>query len=188
MDDAWLEKAFVEYREPLLKLAARTLDPVLAGRVSPEDLVQETMLALRQDDNAFLRDEELPLFIRLRTALLQRAADVHRRHLAAQKRDVFREAAPVDADGALLLERLPDTATSPLSRLARDERHALLRHVLTTLSPADRGILEMRHVDGLANQACAALLGIPEKTASMRYCRALMHLKDALEGYSEFRP
>ena len=188
MDDAWLEKAFVDYREPLLKLAERTLDPVLATRVSPEDLVQETMLALRHDDNAYLHDETVPLYIRLRSALRQTATDLCRRHLGAQKRDAHREAHPVDAEGESLLELIPDTATSPLSRLARDERYALLRHVLTTLSPADRGILELRHVDGLGNQECASLLGLAEKAASIRYCRALMRLKEALENYSEFRP
>ena len=188
MENEWLEKAFVEYREPLLKLAARSLDPALAARFSPEDLVQETMLALRQDDNAFLHDEEIPLYIRLRSALLQTATDFCRKHLAAQKRDAYREVHAADSDGESLLELIPDTATSPLTRLARDERNALLRHVLGTLSPADRGILELRHVDALGNQECAALLGISEKAASVRYCRGLLRLKDALESYSEFRP
>ncbi len=188
MDDTWLETAFVNWHEPLLKLAARMLNPALAARFSPEDLVQETMLALRKDDNAFLRDESIPLYIRLRSALVQTSNDFNRRHLGAQKRDALRETAPVDEEGASLIELIPDTATSPLSRLARDERHALLRHVLTTLSPADRGILELRHVDALGNQECASLLGISEKAASVRYCRALLRLKEALENYSEFRP
>ncbi len=188
MENEWLEKAFLDYREPLLKLAARSLDPVLAARFSPEDLVQETMLALRKDDNAFLHDEEIPLYIRLRSALLQTAANFCRRHLAAQKRDAYREVHVGDEEGESLLELIPDTASSPLTRLARDERNALLRHVLGTLSPTDRGILELRHVDALGNQECAALLGISEKLASVRYCRALLRLKDALENYSEFRP
>ena len=188
MENAWLEKAFVDYREPLLKLAERTLNPVLAGRFSPEDLLQETMLELRKDDNAFLHDEEIPLYIRLRTALVQMATDLERRHLGAQMRDLYREAHPVDAEGESLLEMIPDPASSPLSRLAREERYALLRHVLGTLSPNDRGILELRHVDGLANGECARLLGLTEKATSLRYMRALLHLKDALENYSEFRP
>ena len=188
MESSWLEKAFVDFREPLLKLAERTLHPALMGRFSPEDLLQETMLELRKDDNAFLHDEEIPLYIRLRAALVQRATDLERRHLGAQMRDIYREAHPVDAEGESLLELIPDPATSPLSRLAREERYALLRHVLGTLSPVDRGILELRHVDGLGNGESARLLGVSEKAASLRYTRALLHLKDALENYSEFRP
>jgi len=188
MESDWLEKAFIEYREPLLKLAAKSISPALAQRFSAEDIVQETMLALRQDDNAFLHDDAIPLYIRLRSALLQTLADCARRHLAAQKRDALREVQMVNEEGASLLEMIPDTATSPLTRLARNERYALLRHVLGTLSPDDRGILELRHVDQLSNQECAMLLSLSEAASSVRYCRALIRLKEALENYSEFRP
>ena len=67
-------------------------------------------------------------------------------------------------------------------------RHAILRQGLMRLDDSDRAILELRHEEGLGNGECAALLGISEKAASLRYVRALKRLKDVLGEYSEFRP
>ena len=86
------------------------------------------------------------------------------------------------------MDIFPDTATSPLSRITRQDRHAILHQGLMRLDDSDRAILELRHEEGLGNGECAALLGISEKAASLRYVRALKRLKDVLGEYSEFQP
>ena len=194
VDNKQLEEAFLKFRDRLERLAAQTLNPVLSRRVSPEDVVQETMLAVSRDESPFMSNPELPLYFKLRTALLQTIAQIERRNLAAEKRDAYREAPPpppVDGDAsapALDMDAFPDTATSPLSRITRQDRHAILRQGLMRLDDSDRAILELRHEEGLGNGECASLLGISEKAASLRYVRALKRLKDVLGEYSEFRP
>ena len=194
MDNGQLEEAFLKFKDRLERLAAQSLNPVLLRRLSPEDVVQETMLAVSRDESPFMSNPELPLYFKLRTALLQTLAQIERRNLAAEKRDAYREVepqAPADGDAsaaAFAMDVFPDTATSPLSRITRQDRHALLRQGLMRLDDSDRAILELRHEDGLGNGECAALLGISEKAASLRYVRALKRLKDVLGEYSEFRP
>ncbi len=194
MDNEWLEKAFITFRERLERLAARSLNPVLSRRISPEDVVQDTMVAVSRDSGSFMSNQDLPVYFRLRAALLQTIAQLERRHLAAGKRDAYREAQPSapaceDASSqALGMDAFPDTATSPLSRITRQDRHEILRQGMMRLDDSDRAILELRHEEGLGNGECAALLGIGEKAASLRYVRALRRLKDVLGEYSEFRP
>ena len=194
MDNKQLEEAFLKFRDRLERLAAQTLNPVLSGRVSPEDVVQETMVAVSRDKSPFMSNPELPLYFKLRTALLQTIMKIERRNLAAEKRDAYREMqppAPVDGEvsvPAFGMDAFPDTATSPLARITRQDRHAILRQGLMRLDDSDRAILELRHEEGLGNGECAALLGISDKAASLRYVRALRRLKSVLGEYSEFRP
>ena len=194
MDNGWLEKAFVTFRGRLERLAARSLNPVLSRRVSPEDVVQETMVAISRDSGPFMSNPDLPVYFRLRAALLQTIARIERRNLAAEKRDAYREVEPAAPTGddasspAFGMDAFPDTATSPLSRITRQDRHEILRQGMMRLDDSDRAILELRHEEGLGNGECAALLGISEKAASLRYVRALKRLKDVLGEYSEFRP
>lgn len=194
MDNKQLEEAFLKFKDRLERMAEQTLNPILSGRVSPEDVVQETMVAVSRDKSPFMSNPELPLYFKLRTALLQTIAQIERRNLAAEKRDAYREVQPPSApDGdvsapAYGMDAFPDTTTSPLSRITRQDRHAILRQGLMRLDDSDRAILELRHEEGLGNGECAALLGISEKAASLRYVRALKRLKDVLGEYSEFRP
>ena len=75
-----------------------------------------------------------------------------------------------------------------MTRVARIDRYALLKQAIAELPENDRSILEMRHFDGLGNAECAQLLKIEPKAASIRYVRALQHLKQKLTEYTEFRP
>lgn len=171
-------------------MAARELDPVLATRVSPEDLVQEAYSAVCRDTGSFMSNPDIPAYFKFRTALGQALRQAERFHLAAAKRDAYRDVPIVEGDastaGAVL--SLPDPATSPQSRLARKERHALLRHAMQALGEEDRAILELRHAEGMGNSACASFLGISETAACQRHTRALRRLREVLEGFSEFRP
>ena len=191
MENGLLEEAFLKFRSRLERLAAQAMDPVLSRRFSPEDVVQETMATVSADASPFMSNQEIPLDFRLRTALLQTVKQLERRHLGTAKRDAYREVDPEQYGGETsrpgMVDLVADTATSPLSRIARQDRYALLHQALGRLDDNDRAILELRHEEGLGNAECAALLGIGEKAASLRYVRALKRLKDALHDYSEFR-
>ena len=83
--------------------------------------------------------------------------------------------------------RFAADVTSPLSRVDRDERHAVLRAAVAALPENDRAIIILRHFDGMGNSACAAALGIEPKAASIRYVRALERLRQKLMEVSCFK-
>lgn len=190
LPDGISESDFAACREMLLKVAARALGPVLAARVSPEDLVQETYSAVCRDTGSFMANPDIPAYFKFRTVLEQAVRQAERRHLGAAKRDAYRDVPIADGENGVagVVHAIPDPATSPRSRLARQERHALLRHAMRELGEEDRAILELRHADGMGNAECAAFLGIGETAACQRHTRALQRLREILQGYSEFRP
>jgi len=180
------------HRDRLLNLARRNLNPVLAKRVSPEDVVQETFAAAcRRMD--FLRNRpEIPLYYKLRTILFQTITSLERKHLQSGKRDAYKEREIADGGGTaapgLNWDMFADTVTGPLTRIAREDRYELLRKALEALPEHDREILELRHFDGMTNAECAEALQLTQKTASIRYVRALERLRKHLMEYTEFRP
>lgn len=189
-----LAAAFAEHRGRLLHLAAKNLNPVLARRVSPEDIVGTAFEEAAKRLGYFAAHPEVPVYFKLRTILLQTLANCERRNLQAQKRDAYKEAEPPpapqdpDAESAADWDSLAASVTSPRSVVARDDRYALLRRTVAALAEADRQILTLRNFDGLSNLDCAAALGIEPKAASVRYVRALQRLQARLIELSEFRP
>ena len=185
--------AFESFRTRLESLAAKHLNPVLSRRLSPEDVVQETFAAALMREDFFKREPEVPLYFKLRTILFQTMVDLERRHLAAQKRDAYKD---VDVPGRdpddtsasdLDWDMFAGTVTAPNSFLARKDRHALLRQAIGELSENDRQIIILRHFDDMDNAECAQALGIEPKAASIRYVRALERLQKKLVQYTEFQ-
>ena len=185
--------AFESFRTRLESLAAKHLNPVLSRRLSPEDVVQETFAAALMREDFFKREPEVPLYFKLRTILFQTMVDLERRHLAAQKRDAYKDVDvpghdPDDTSASDLdWDMFAGTVTAPNSFLARKDRHALLRQAIGELSENDRQIIILRHFDDMDNAECARTLGIEPKAASIRYVRALERLQKKLVQYTEFQ-
>ena len=190
-DFATLCGSFPEYRERLLALAERNLNPVMRGRVSPEDVVQETFAAACRREEFFVNRPEVPVYFKLRMILLQTLTSLERKHLQARKRDAFQEQEMTDATAVsparLSWNLFADTMTGPMTSMARSDRYALLRQAVASLSEDDARIIELRNFDGLSNRDCAEILGVTEKNASIRYVRALRKLKEILVEYTEFK-
>lgn len=62
-----------------------------------------------------------------------------------------------------------------------------LQEVLNTMKSNDREILALRHFEELSNEEIAQVLGITKSSASKRYMRAIMRLREALEQIPGFR-
>ena len=187
----WADK-FLEYKEQLLSLARRNLNPVLSRRVTPEDVVQDTLSSACSKIDFFENRPDVPVYFKLRTILFQTITGLERKHLQSQKRDAYKDLEVADDNAATQAQinwnQFADTVTGPLTRVARMDRYELLKKALDELPENDRCILEMRHFDGLGNSECARLLKIEPKAASIRYVRALQRLKQKLTEYTEFRP
>lgn len=185
-----VELSFSEYRIQLLKLAQNNLNPVLAKRVTAEDVVQETLLSACERINYFETNLDVPVYFKLRKILFQTISDLERKHLKAEKRDAYKEMYIEDEANCSVAQlnwnMFANSITSPSLRITRAERHHMLANVLNSISKNDKQIIELRHFDGMSNNECADVLKITPKNASIRYVRALQHLKAALSKYSEF--
>ena len=158
--------------------------------------MQEVYLAAAKRLPYFVQNEDVPIYFKLRTILLQTLADIERKNLQAAGRDAYKELRVVSGecrvdggslDGDVCIGELSADITSPLSRVDRNERHALLRAAVAALPENDRAIIVLRHFDGMGNSECAAALGIEPKAASIRYVRALERLQQKLMELSCFK-
>ena len=186
-----LSSAFAENRQRLASLAEKRLNPILLKRLSVEDVLSEAYENAAKRLAYFAAHDDVPIYYKLRTILLQTLADIERRNLKAGVRDAYREVesvkCKVESEESSPFDNIPADITSPASRVDRDERHALLRRALAAMPENDRAILVMRHFDGLGNSECASALGLTEKAASIRYVRALERLQQKLVEVSCFR-
>ena len=178
-ENLWLAELWLEYRERLHRLLVLRMPPILQRRLSVDDLLQETYLACGRRVDFLKAEPEVPMYVKLRLIALQTLTDVERHHLAAAKRDAMKEMSPED-DVAVAdaWAHFADTISSPRTHLERLERQAMARRVLSQLSEHDREILELRHFEDMGNAECAAVLGIEQKAASIRYVRALKRFRE----------
>jgi RNA polymerase sigma-70 factor, ECF subfamily len=192
-DDEALAVLFARHRGRLLLMVGFRLDARLRGRVEAEDVLQEAYLDAAKRMHHFAEDTSTSFFIWLRMVVTQTLVDVHRRHLGAQMRDAAREkgapaAAYSQATSYSLAAGLLGRYTSPTFAARRAEMAEQLRAALAGMDPIDREVLALRHFEELTNREVAAELGIQQKTASIRYVRALRRLKDilgAIPGFAE---
>ena len=185
-------RLFEEYRGQLLRLAKRNIPPVMRRRIDEEDALQMALVAAMSRIGFLENNPEVPPYVKLRMILLQTVTDQIRRHLMCQKRNLNDEVEINDAPGTqteaqLNWNMLADSISSPASKIGREERHALVRQAIDELPENDRQIIQLRNFDGMSNAECANILNLEQKTASIRYVRALQRLRDKLVQLSEFR-
>ncbi len=181
-----LAQQLLEFRGQLLSLAKRNLNPILLNRVSPEDVVQDTIADACRKNAYFEANPEIPTYFKLRTLLFQTITALERKHLQCQKRDAYKECAENHDVMNDSWGMFADTITGPFTKYERVERYALLRKALAELPENDRQILELRHFDDMSNSECAQVLHITPKNASIRYVRALERLQKSLSTLTGF--
>jgi RNA polymerase sigma-70 factor (ECF subfamily) len=120
----------------------------------------------------------------LRQLAWERLIELHRRHILARKRTVTREEPgllPITDESALeLADRLQALDPSPIGHLLRDELRRRVHAVLELLSPRDREVLVLRHLEQLSTREMAAVLGIGEGAVKTRHLRALQRFRKLL--------
>jgi len=189
-DTVALAKAFELSRDRLHTIVRFRIDRRLAGRVDADDILQEAYLNAAKRCAHVEGESDDALFIWLRLITIQTMADVYRRHVGAQKRDAGREARlKAPGDGATtsmsLAAGLVGGLTSPTGAIRRIERAEQLAAALDQMNDVDREVIALRHFEELTNQEVAAVLGIEQKAASIRYVRALRRLKDVLAEFPD---
>jgi RNA polymerase sigma-70 factor (ECF subfamily) len=183
-DQAW-RQLMEEHGVRLRRMVALRMDPRLQGRIDPSDVVQESYIDAARRLPDYTKNPTMPFFVWLRWLVGQRLMEQHRRHLGAQARDASREVslyhgAFPEASAADLAANVLGELSTPSEAVMRLERIKHLQAALESLEPIDREILVLRHFEQLSNREAAEILQLDKSTASKRYTRALMRLKDAL--------
>ena len=173
------------FDDRLLRVIRLRLDRRIAQRVDVQDVLQETHMEAVRRLPEYMASPKVPLFIWLRFLAVQRCITLARRHLGAEKRDARRErpvagAALADSTAAALEQALSAHLTTPSRAAARNEFQSSVRQAVDALEPLDREILCLRHFEELDNSEAAAALGVAPGTASKRYVRALVRLREVL--------
>jgi RNA polymerase sigma-70 factor (ECF subfamily) len=183
-DGVAAERLLARHRNRLRQMVAVYLDRRMAARVDPSDVVQDALADAARGLSGYLRERPLPFYPWLRQFARQRLLQLHRHHIQARRRSVDREVpwmtALPDHSAVALADRLIASGTSPSRRLIRDEVRRRVHRALDHLSPRDREILVMRHLEEMSAAEIAAILGSSAGAVRVRLLRALTKLRNLL--------
>jgi RNA polymerase sigma-70 factor (ECF subfamily) len=177
VDMAMLGKLFEQHQAKLMAMVQRRLDPALAARISPEDILSEAFLEARRKWTAFKAHPGLTPYAWLYQIVLDCLIEAWRRENRAC-RNPKREMPWPERSSMQLVLGLVGSESSPSKKLARADLEQQVAEALKLLKDKDREILWMRHHDDLSFQDVAAVFGITETTARVRYVRALERLRE----------
>ncbi|WP_425618096.1 RNA polymerase sigma factor [Anatilimnocola sp. NA78] len=135
-----------------------------------DEIAQETLLrCLVLTDGNLHSIQNLPGYV------FRVARNVSREHITARIRRNSRFAP--------YIEECPDKSAVPTdSSLLQADDINRIEQALTQLHPDDREIIELRIKLGLGNGIAAQRLGVKENTASMKFRRAIVRLRDSFNS------
>jgi RNA polymerase sigma-70 factor (ECF subfamily) len=184
-DAATLGRLLELYRRYLALLARVQIGQRLQGKVDASDLVQETFLDAHRHFARFRGTTEAQFVHWLRQILAAKLADLLRRYLGAQGRDVRLErdiGDALDRSSALLDRGLVAPEPSPSQQAARREQAVLLADALGELPDDYREVLVLRHLEGLTFPQVAARMDRTLDSVEKLWLRALARLRQQLGG------
>lgn len=176
------------YRNYLHLLAKTQIDDKLRARVSPSDLVQETMLGACRDFQQFQGRDERQLLAWLRQILINRLHVFVQQHVLAGKRDVRREIS-IEQIGAALARStvslkagafLADLAPSPSAVAVQRENAVVLADHLAQMPAEYREVIELRNLRGLPFDEVGRCMKRTTGAVRMLWMRAIRKLRDAM--------
>ncbi|HEY8504102.1 MAG TPA: sigma-70 family RNA polymerase sigma factor [Gemmataceae bacterium] len=171
------------YRRYLALLARVQIGQRLQGKVDASDLVQETFLEAHRNFARFRGTSEAQLVRWLREILAAKLADLLRRYLGTQGRDVRLEreiAEGFDRSSVMLGCGLVAAQSSPSQQAARREQAVLLADALDKLPEDYREAIVLRNLEGLTFPEVAKRMGRSLDSVEKLWLRALARLRQTL--------
>jgi RNA polymerase sigma-70 factor (ECF subfamily) len=172
-----------QYRNYLMVLASTQIENRLQPRVSPSDVVQETMLRAHKNFAQFRGTTEGELLAWLRQILVNNLAKFVELHVLAARRDVRREVS-IDRIGAALEQStiqlaamLPAEAKSPSMAVEEREEAVLLADRLAQLPASYRQVLVLRNLQSLPFEEVAKQMDRSVGATRMLWLRAIEKLR-----------
>jgi len=174
-DATALERALEPFRPYLTMIATRAIEPMLANKIEPADLVQETFLAAHRGIAGFHGSTAGQWRAWLKAILFNHLANLRRSYLDAQKKG-FERSTP-RSDDSVLAGGLQSTITPPPRRLQLNERDRAIRAALQQLPERYREVVVLHHDDGLTFEVAGGRMGISADAARKLWNRALIRLQ-----------
>lgn len=170
------------YRNYLSILADTQIGQRLRVRVSPSDIVQETMLAAHRDFQKFRGCTEREFMAWLRQVLINTIHRTVDTHLKAKRRDVRREVSievlgKMDQSAIDFLQAFADRGPSPSEPLREREAAVALADQLAKLRPQYREVIVLRNLQGLSFQEVAQRMDRSTNAVRMLWLRAIEKFK-----------
>ncbi|HKB06441.1 MAG TPA: sigma-70 family RNA polymerase sigma factor [Gemmataceae bacterium] len=178
-DEQALADLIVRHRPALRRFVELRLDARLNPRLDPSDVVQEAQLEVARRIRDYLDRRPMPFWLWLHRTAYENLIRLRRVHVEAGRRSVDREVALPDASSVLLARKL-FAGDWPGQPLVDEEIRRRVHEALGRLDEMDREVLQLRAFEGLENDEVAQVLGLEPGTASKRYGRALLRLRQAL--------
>src|SRR3954454_8152589 len=172
-----------QYRNYLVVLATTQIEKRLQRRVSPSDLVQETMLRAHKNFAQFRGTTEPELLAWLRQILVDNLAHFVEQHVLAARRDVRREVSIERLGVALeqstiqLAALVPAQGKSPSMAVQQREEAVVLADRLSKLSDDYREVLVLRNLQALPFDEVAKRIGRSVGATRMLWLRAIDKLR-----------
>lgn len=183
-DATVLGQLLEQYRPYLTLLAQVQIGKRLQGKVDAADLVQDTFLDAHRNFGLFRGSNEGQLVAWLRQILAARLADLLRRYLGTQGRDVRLEreiADALDQSSILIGNVLAAQHPTPSEQVARREQSVLLANALDRLPLDYRTVLILRHFEELTFPQVADRMGRTVDSVEKLWMRGLVALRRLLE-------
>ena len=177
-DGPYIGRLLQLYRNYLTILAGTQLDARLRRRISPSDVVQETMLGAYRDFPQFRGQSEAELLAWLRQILIHRLQHAYETHVRAGRRDIRREISldevdhSLDRSAARLADVLPATDYSPSGAASARENAVEVANRLAQLPPDYREVIVLRNLQGLSFAEIANRMHRKPTAARMLWLRA----------------
>jgi RNA polymerase sigma-70 factor (ECF subfamily) len=174
------------HRRYLLAVANRELPRELWAKVSPSDIVQNSMLEACQGFPAFAGRTREELAGWLRRILLHNLGDVRRSYQTGKKRQLARErqiAQEVAAEDRPLADRpqVRSRERSPSSYAASHEEAVVLDRALRRLAVHDRTVILLRNREGLSFPAIGQYMGRSDEAVRKLWASAVERLREKLD-------
>ena len=182
-----LSEEYARHRVRLFQIVKFRLDPKVASRLEPDDVLQESWIAALSRIDSFLESSDVSFFVWLRWIVCQTVVDLHRHHLGTKMRDAYREITSGQRDlqrstAASMIGQIVAALSTPSQIAIREESAKQIQDAVESMDEIDREVLALRHFEELTNNEVAVVLNITPKTASIRYVRALQRLKKTLDA------
>ena len=174
------------YRNYLTILATAQLDARLRGRMSPSDLVQETMLGAYRDFRKFRGQTEGELVAWLRQILIHCLHHAYEMHFQAGRRDIRREISLDDVDRssnrlAGFAQAVAAQGESPSAPVRDRERAVAMADQLAKLRPNYREVIVLRNLQGLSFEEVAQRMDRKPGAVRMLWLRAIEKFRQLYE-------
>jgi RNA polymerase sigma-70 factor, ECF subfamily len=173
------------YRHYLGLLARLEVGRNLQAKLDASDLVQDTLLEAHRNFPHFRGANEKQFISWLRQIMAASLANLLRRYLGTQGRDVRLErrlAVQIDQSSRMLDRGLIDTGNSPSQQASRREQAVLLADALASLPPDYREVIILRHLEGLPFAEVSQRMGRSVDSVEKLWMRGLVRLRQVMGG------